>query len=239
MSEYFAIGVVPLLIILLISAGVSFGIPAFSYQYVNWKLEKKGKEPLGNEGIAQWRIICFVVFAAVAYLMVALIPTKELWLGIIFLGFALFGIIVDSRIRIIGNEMLLAMLPFGLIYRALTASTVGDAFLGSLLAMLMVGAFLYIAHLITWLHKKVRGVGMGDIKLSLLIALTLGVSGSLNFLLGLALGMLFYLSVRIIRNPKFLITIFHVNNTFPMCGPIMIGFLFALIFSDLQHIVFV
>ena len=87
-----------------------------------------------------------------------------------------------------------------------------------------------LAMLGTMKLKGVFGVGMGDIKLAMVIALTVGWPGVLTFLGGMAIAIIVYcivgLRARVLRKESF----------FPMCGMIMAGLLFALYFDVLPKL---
>ncbi len=217
------------LAVLLFSLVSAYMIPSYAYRYVCWKQLKKGKAAPENFKRKLWMILSFVFSLIGMSLAVFFLPLWKVFFFAMFLLFSVFGVIVDSCIRIIGNEMLLSLLPVVLLYRFLDSSGPVAALLGSLLAVLVILAFFLLAHLIVYLHKGVRGVGMGDVKLCILIAFALGIQGIVDFALGLAVAIFAYLAWRIIRTPIFLHYIFDTDNTFPMCGPIVCGFLYALL----------
>lgn len=203
-------------------------LPASAKRYIQWKQAKKERKEYQNAKSLFWYIFSLLALTLSACLAFYCLRFWEGVFIMIFSMFAVFGIIVDTCIRIIGNEMLLCMFPFGIAYRLLTAPTLKSAFIGSLIAAVLMLVFFFAAHMIVYLHKGVRGVGMGDVKLSLLIGITLGVGLFGEFILGMAVGMIVYLVFRILKSPFFIRTIFNPDNTFPLCPPIMLGFIYAL-----------
>lgn len=212
-------------------------IPSVANRYISWKQKKKVRKEYRKVKSLAWYALSIAAVVLSVFLSIVYLEVWEGVFVVIFSAFAVFGIIVDTCIRIIGNEMLLCMFPFGIAYRLMTASTLKGAFVGSLIAVVLMLIFFLAAHLIVYLHKGVRGVGMGDVKLSVVIAITLGVGLFADFILGMAVGMIAYLVFRILKSPFFIRTIFDSDNTFPMCPPIMLGFMYALFASHVDVLV--
>lgn len=227
---------VSVLVISFIFVIISYYIPKFAYKYANWKLTKKGNDTLKEYKYKLWVPVSMIAMILSILVSVYYLPFWKLIFVLVFTCFAVFGAIVDDTISIIGNEMLLYMLPVGLVYRFIdggfSLATVGS----SLLAVVMVIVFLLVCHLIVYLHKGVRGVGMGDVKLSFIIALTLGVAGMYDFLIALALGLIIHIVYMIIKVPLYIKHVLSTSSTFPMCAAIMFGLWFALIARYIPYI---
>ena len=227
---------VSVLVISFIFIIISYYIPKFAYKYANWKLTKKGNDTLKEYKYKLWVPVSMIAMILSILVSVYYLPFWKLIFVLVFTCFAVFGAIVDDTISIIGNEMLLYMLPVGLVYRfidgGLTLGNIG----GSLLAVLVVIAFFTVTHFIVYFHKGVRGVGMGDVKLSVLIALTVGMLGIYDFIIGLAIGVLIHISYKIIKYPIYLKNMLKVSSTFPMCAAIMFGLWFAVVARYIEQI---
>ncbi|WP_159442043.1 prepilin peptidase [Clostridium sp. Marseille-P2415] len=150
-----------------------------------------------------------------------LLPFDRALFVMIISNIAVFGICVDAFIRIIANEMLWVILAAGLCYRIYLGGP--RALWGSAGALLIVIAVFGMTILFTFVRKGTPGVGMGDIKLAMIIAITVGWPGVFYFLTGMAGAIGIYCLAGM--KCGFLAR----DSTFPMCGHIMAGFLIALI----------
>lgn len=207
------------MIVILGGAG-SAVLPYVAYQYAIYKNKIRRKDAIDRPRFL-WRVMAAALFGTVfAGAALYCMPLWKAAFSILFCWFAIFGICVDHYIRIIGNEMLLALLVLGACYRFLDGGL--HSFLGSLAALGIVVALFAAAAGLTFLHKGSGGVGMGDVKLAMVIAITVGWPGVVYFLGGMACAMFLYVAYLCIVNRLF----FH--SSFPMCAPLMIGFLASL-----------
>ena len=215
-----------LLCFVIVNMAIAMIIPKYAYQYAKYKQEKRGKEFTGQITTSM-RVVS--VLSAVAYSLYAymFLPLTSAVFASIFMMFAIFGVIVDHMIRIIGNEMVGIMLIVANIYRVMDGGF--KSLLGSLLAIVCVIAYFALADLIVRLHHGQRGVGMGDVKLAMVIAVAVGFPGIYYFVIGMAIAVLYVVLSRILKNIYLWKQVFNPNNTFPMCGPIMVGLLFTII----------
>lgn len=200
---------------------VAYAIPDLAYSFVLYKCKKNDWEaPPKRKGFF-WYAACIAaecVCAAVALWFMDMIPAA---FCIVFSLFAIFGTLVDSYIRIIANEMLLVMLPIGLAYRIVKGGF--SSLLGSLIALGVVIAVFALAMLATKLLKGAVGVGMGDIKLAMVIALAVGWPDVLLFLGGMAVAIGVYCAIGLATR------VLQKNSYFPMAGMIMAGLMLALL----------
>lgn len=203
-----------------LSGITSFLIPGLAYYYANYKMKKRGKEaPL--QQLSQWApIIATALGISLAWIALHEMTFWESIFCILFYWFAVFGVCVDSHIRIIGNEMLIAMLGLGICYRLLEGGP--SSFLGSLAGLAITTGLFAATAGITFIRRMSSGVGMGDIKLAMVIAITVGWPNVLYFLGGMAVVMILYIAFSVLSKRLLL------HSAFPMCGPIMAGFLIAL-----------
>lgn len=214
----------------IVAAALAAGYAAseLAYKYVLYKCRKKDRTPPEVKKGRLWNFACAAVAGVCALISLLFMDTVPTVFCILFALFSVFGTTVDSYIRIIGNEMLLVMLPIGLLYRILAGGF--SSLLGSLAALGVVILTFGLAMLGTMKLKGVFGVGMGDIKLAMVIALTVGWPGVLTFLGGMAIAIIVHcvvgLRARVLRKDSF----------FPMCGMIMAGLLFALYFDVLPKL---
>lgn len=204
-----------------ISCLVGFFIPELSYSFACYKCRRKGyPRPLRIPG-HQWKAVSLIFTAGVTGLSCLLLPIDQAIFTILICYIAAFGICVDRLIRIIANEMLWVILAAGLIYRIHSGGLIG--LMGSAGAMALVIAIFGLTMIFTYVRKGTAGVGMGDVKLAMIIAITVGFPGVFYFLTGMACVIGFYCVAGI--KYGFLVR----ESTFPMCGHIMAGFLIALL----------
>ncbi|MDW2796677.1 hypothetical protein RZO55_03675 [Clostridium boliviensis] len=200
---------------------VGFFIPELSYSFACYKCRRKGyPRPLRIPGL-QWKAVSLIFTAGVTGLSCLLLPFDQAIFTILICYIAAFGICVDRLIRIIANEMLWVILAAGLIYRIHSGGLIG--LLGSAGAMALVIAIFGLTMIFTYVRKGTAGVGMGDVKLAMIIAITVGFPGVFYFLTGMACVIGFYCVAGM--KYGFLVR----ESTFPMCGHIMAGFLIALL----------
>ena len=200
---------------------VGFFIPDLSYSFACYKCRRKGYPgPLRIPGL-QWKVVSLVFTAGVTGLSCLLLPFDQAIFTILICYIAAFGICVDRLIRIIANEMLWVILAAGLTYRIHSGGLIG--LMGSAGAMVLVIAIFGLTMIFTYVRKGTAGVGMGDVKLAMIIAITVGFPGVFYFLTGMACVIGFYCVAGM--KYGFLVR----ESTFPMCGHIMAGFLIALL----------
>lgn len=200
---------------------VGFFIPELSYSFACYKCRRKRyPRPLRIPGL-QWKAVSLIFTAGVTGLSCLLLPFDQAIFTILICYIAAFGICVDRLIRIIANEMLWVILAAGLIYRIHSGGLRG--LLGSAGAMALVIAIFGLTMIFTYVRKGTAGVGMGDVKLAMIIAITVGFPGVFYFLTGMACVIGFYCVAGM--KYGFLVR----ESTFPMCGHIMAGFLIALL----------
>ncbi|SHI18995.1 leader peptidase (prepilin peptidase) / N-methyltransferase [Sporobacter termitidis DSM 10068] len=213
---------------LCIGAALGLLIPRFSYGLILHKCAKRQQEPPEFFLQRSYKVLLIILdallFAAAGWLM----PLPQACIVCIFIFTALISVIIDLHIRIICNEVVLLIFVTGIAYRLLDGGVY--ALLGSLAAL---GINLVIfggAALVTKLVTKELGVGVGDVKLAAVIAVTVGYPGVLYFLGGLAVAVGVYCILGLIH--RFL----TIKSTFPMCGHIMFGFLIALFIPFITNI---
>lgn len=203
-------------------AGLASGyiVPGLAQKIIKYKCTKRQQSiPVFN--LPRWQQLIIMLVSTVLFALAGWkMPVPEALLVCSFVLMALTATVIDIKIRIIANEMVLLLLVLGLIYRI----TVGGvhSLLGSLVALALVMAVFIGTSFINKLLRGSYGVGAGDIKLAMAIAITVGYSTVFYFLIGMALAVGGYClaGMRLgLLTPK---------NTLPMCGHIMVGFCVAL-----------
>lgn len=201
-------------------AGIGFLIPFITDKIIIYKCRKTGK-PLPEYGYSYLgRAIIIVISAALAALCADCVPPIQIIFYVLFATAAIIGTIIDKKLRIIPNELVLALLVVGLVFRLLVSGFKG--LLDSLAALLIVLVIFALAAAATKFISKNIGVGAGDMKLAAVAAFIVSLSGMFYFLIGLAVFVGIYCIVGLFLH------MLTTKSTFPMCGQIMAGFLFAL-----------
>lgn len=160
--------------------------------------------------------IFILFFSSVTYFKT--IPS--MLVAYLFTSIAVICTIIDYKIRIIPNEMVLVLFITGLIFRVYQQNLYG--FLSSVTALSIVVGIFIACMLVMKLFKQSGGIGAGDIKITSAIAVAIGYPNVFTFLLGMAGAVCIYCLGGILSRKLTL------KSTFPMCGVIMAGFLAAL-----------
>ena len=206
-------------IMVFFSAAVAVFIPDAAYRYACWKCEKKDRPyPLQPDRRISMAV-CVIGCSLFTGFCSCSVPGWKMCFACLFVWIAFFGACVDSLIRIIGNEMLLALFFAGIIYRALCGGFA--AYAGSLEAMgAMLVLFIVSAFIMKFLSGT-RGVGMGDIKLAMVASFIAGMENISLFVIGMCAAMLLYIGFKLFNHTL------TMRSTFPMCFPLMAGMLAA------------
>jgi leader peptidase (prepilin peptidase)/N-methyltransferase len=213
---------------------VALTFPSLTRSYVVYKCRKGNRALPKKKKDFSWNAICIAIVGLCAVVSLFIMDDgssrgfARAVLCIVFAMFAVFGTTVDSYIRIIGNEMLLIMLPIGILYRIVDGGI--SSLLGSLIALLVIILTFGLAMLGTKKLKGVIGVGMGDVKLSMVIALTVGFPGVMTFLGGMALAIVAYCVIGLKTH------MLLRSSYFPMCGMIMAGLMLTLYLPVLSKV---
>lgn len=177
------------------AAGAAVGLllPAGADRMTKWKLKKKGRTPEPDARFTGWAACLLCALASAMgwglcrYLGTPF--TAALTMALWSCGVVL--ILIDLRVRLIPNEMLLAMAVMGLILQGWTAGLDGvvTAFFAALVLFCIymgLGNFM-------GLYK----IGAGDVKLSVVMALTLGYPCIMWAMLAMAVSMFLFCGVGI------------------------------------------
>lgn len=203
-----------------LGAGAGACIPPLVKKVVGFKCSQY-KKPLVRVGFSvKSRVFLILLTVAFAILSVWFAPWERVPFYIGFCMIAIAATLVDHRIRMIPNEMVLLLFALGLGYRVMVAGFSG--LLYSLLASLITAGVFLLAMGVVFLLKKNIGVGAGDLKLAVTASFIVGLSGIYLFLFGMVAAMLLYCLGGLLLKKL------TMYSTFPMCGQIMAGFVFAL-----------
>ncbi len=130
--------------------------------------------------------LAMAVLFAIVYLKIGVSLTAVAMLGLVVC--LVIMIVTDLEHRIIPDEIQIAILLFGIIYRYSLDSEVSQYFSGALFGLGFALALRYGF----WLWKKREGLGMGDVKFFAVAGMFLGVKYFMPFLFfSGAMGVLF------------------------------------------------
>lgn len=208
-------------IILCAVAGIFSGIycPVATEKIVLYKCEKKAREVPEYVWSSDEKRFCALVTAVLFVLTGYCFSGGGAVLICIFSFIAVVGALVDYRIRIIPNEMVVTIFALGVLYniaeggwRQLCLSFAAG-----------IGTFLLflVAARLTFLLTRNFGVGAGDVKLASVAAFSVGCYRLTWFYLGIVVALSIYLFF------GFRLKRLRIGSTFPMGGQIMGGFIAA------------
>lgn len=208
-------------------AGAVFGWFAFplAERIIDYKSRKKNKEVPTYLWNTKERLVCILAAVILAVAAAYCFPAvPSVWIcGFFFI--AIIGTLVDYRIRIIPNELVLLVFLLGL-FLNLTEGGAGRL-VSSVISCLCTFVLFLLTARITYCFVKSMGVGAGDVKLASAAAFAVGASRLSWFYLGIAVSLLAYIMVGIYLGK------IKIGSTFPMGGQIMAGLVAAFLLPDL------
>lgn len=209
-------------------AGAVFGwfsLP-LAERVIAYKFRKKNKEVPAYIWNTEEKLTC--ILAAVLLSMSAgyCFPAVQSVLICGFFFIAIIGTLVDYRIRIIPNELVLLVFLLGLLLN-LTEGGAGQL-ISSVISCLCTFALFLLTARITYCFVKSMGVGAGDVKLASAVAFAVGASRLSWFYLGIAVSLLAYIFI------GFYLKRIKIGSTFPMGGQIMAGLVVAFLLPELM-----
>lgn len=196
---------------------------------VVFKCKKKGREVPQYYWGTEEKTICMlmgaVLFVAVAYCY----PRLQAVFLCVFSIIAIIGTLIDHRIRIIPNELVISVFILGIFFN-LTEGGVNHICLSVLSSVITFSLFLLTAK-ITYHFVKSIGVGAGDVKLASAASFVLGIERLSWFFLGIVIALTTYLLIGLWLGK------IKVGSTFPMGGQIMAGFIAAFLLPVLLPLI--
>lgn len=181
--------------------------------------------------IVFYRLICFIVGCGVTYLAQThyeLLPMSI----VILIGFmACVGTLVDNRIRIIPNEMVIVLFVLGLILRFISGG-LNQIFVGLICVVgtILIFALSYVVS--KMFSKGMIPVGAGDLKLLMAMAMIVSYPGIMYAVFGIAVSMLLYIFIGAILKK---ITFY---SYLPMAGFIYLGILIGIFSKFIESMIF-
>ncbi len=173
-------------------------------------------------------IVCSIVLFLLFFVDFYFYNFTEAIFLMFFIIIAVLGTLIDIKVRIIPNELVLILFVVGIAYNVMIGGW--RILTNSISATLFTIMVFALSALITRKIKGIIGVGAGDIKLAMVIAFTVGFGRVYIFLIGIVFAVLLYIFIGIMLKRL------TVGSSFPMCGPIMFGFLVALYWQVINYV---
>lgn len=209
-------------------AGAVFGwfsLP-LTEKIIAYKLRKRNKEVSTYPWRTEERMISILVAVLLSASAGYCFPAVQSVLICGFFFIAMIGTLVDFRIRIIPNELVLLFFLTGIPFN-LAEGGIGQLATSVISCLCTFALFLLTAR-ITYCFVKSIGVGAGDVKLASAVAFSVGTSRLSWFYIGIAVSLLAYISI------GFYLKKIKIGSTFPMGGQIMAGCVAAFLLPELM-----
>lgn len=218
-------------IVFLVLGGASgVFIPGVVKKILKIKMEKRGDH---NEPIAFTEKKYRILFAAADAVLSALIGLSlkvfPAVIALVMFQIVMICISTDHYLRIIPNEAVLVLLGLSLIFRVLAGGF--SSLPGGLAAFAVTTVIFFGAAFITKAIRGTMGVGAGDIKYSMALAIAVGWQGLIWFFVGLAAALIIYCLVGMTNRTL------RLGSYFPMCICISAGFYLYLISPVIEKII--
>lgn len=216
-------------VVCLVGLVIGLLLPRISQAIVNYKMDKSGYE-MKNNYFPKLYVFTGALFTVMAFgLAFWYYPPVEAVFLCMFSVIAVVGTVVDYKLRIIPNELVLGLLVIGTI--RCFVSDYSPCFLESICGFILVICIFALTAFITHVFKKGFGIGAGDLKLAGIIGIIVGYTGSIYFLVGMALSICIYCV------GGMYLRLLSLKDTFPMCGFIMAGFLISVYYTKLEPLI--
>ncbi|WP_051353728.1 prepilin peptidase [Atopobium fossor] len=200
--------------------GFSLFLPRLTELLVDFKQAQREREIIAENSKAAF-IAAGVIHAMFCIACGILLPVQLAIPALLLATICTVSSLVDNMLRIIANEVVLAVLAVGVIYRVLEGGFI--SLFSGLACMVGVAAMFFLAMAITKARSGSRGVGAGDIKLAMVSGFIAGWPAVAYFLMGLVVSSLIYFAV------KWLMKNFTFMSYFPMCSFISFGLVAAIL----------
>ncbi|MCI5997602.1 MAG: prepilin peptidase [Peptoniphilaceae bacterium] len=211
------------IISLIVGIVFSFTVPVVADLLVKYKKSKRlnGQYVDNKPTIIFSKIFPIIIGFIVSYLSLSNFPVWKVVFLLVFAFIACIGTLVDNRIRIISNEMILFMLFLGIIYRFFDG---GLSFLiNSTVSAVGMFAFLLISFFVIGkFMSSIVPAGAGDLKLMMILAFLVGYPNLIISVFVTMVTMLIYIIIGLIMKK------ITFKSYIPMAGFIMIGIIVGL-----------
>ena len=201
-----------------LGAAAGTQIPSFVKRLISYKCSARNNPlPEGVMTQRSTRLAALAVDAILTALTAAFISPAAAVTAFFIIQIALVCVFVDWYIRIIANEAILVLLVLGVIYRILAGGV--SSLIGSLEALGLVTVLFGGCAALMTAVKGSPGVGAGDLKYAMVLAITVGWPGVIYLLLCFAAAVLIYVFAGMSMK------ILTIKTYFPMCLHLSVGLL--------------
>ena len=215
-------------LILGIPLGVIVGLlfQHMAQRLITFKCNQRHRQIPNIDMGTKFRVVMVLVFMflfSVIFLGMNIVPAI---IACVIMTIAVTCTYVDSKLRIIPNEAVLALLVLGIAFRV--SKDGFSSLLGSLGALAIIIAVFGGCAVFMKIKKGTPGVGAGDLKMAMVMAISVGFPGVLYSLGALAVSMIIYCFVGIQTR------MMRMDSYFPMCLHLTVGLYAGLIASFLS-----
>lgn len=207
----------------LVGAGIGYFATSIAEAVVRYKCLKLNKEVIEYEWRMGERCIGSLVTAVMFMLSGYSYSLLQSLILCAFCLLAVVGALVDFRIRIIPNELVIIVLLLGLLFNLTEGGLVRIGL--SVLSGIITFVLFMLTARITYYLAKNMGVGAGDVKLATVAAFAVGIDRLANFYSGIVVALVVYILI------GFSVGLIKLNSTFPMGVQIMFGFVAAFLLA--------
>lgn len=193
---------------------------------ITYKCNQRHRQVPDIDMGTKFRVVMALVFMlmfSVLFLGMNIVPAI---IACVIMTIAVTCTYVDSKLRIIPNEAILAFLVLGIAFRI--SKDGFRSLLGSLVALAIIIAVFGGCAIFLKIKKGTPGVGAGDLKMAMVMAISVGFPGVLYSLGALAASMVIYCLAGIWTR------MLRMDSYFPMCLHLSVGLFAGLIASELS-----
>lgn len=169
----------------------------------------------------KYNLFFFVIIFLVTYISFTNYYFLHASLIVFFTFIACIVTAVDNSLRIIPNEIILILIPSGMLFRYLEGGYL--SVLHGLFAMIAVFIVFMLTMVVSKGFSGGSKIGAGDLKLLMVVALISGYPNVLYSISSMAISMLIFIIFSLLTKRM------TIHSTFPMAGFIMFGLIFGLL----------
>ena len=217
---------IKLILGLLLGWGFGLSVPAAVRRIAVYKNEQRGQDtPADIMSDRSRKLLAVGADILLTTLVCILLAPAEAILAVCMVQVSIVCIFVDGYMHIIPNEAILVLLVLAVAYRVIAEGFA--SLLGSLAALGLVLAIFGGCAVYMKLRKGNTGVGAGDLKYAMVLALAFGWDNIFWFLGGTAAALIVYCGIGLYTRRL------TAQTSFPMCPHLSVGLYTALLLPPL------
>ena len=217
---------IKLILGLLLGWGFGLTVPAAVRRIAVYKNEQRGQDtPADIMSDRSRKLLAIGADIVLTTLVCLLLTPSEAILAVCMVQVSIVCVFVDGYMHIIPNEAILVLLVLAVAYRVIAEGFA--SLLGSLAALGLVLAIFGGCAVYMKLRKGNAGVGAGDLKYAMVLAIAFGWDNIFWFLGGTAAALLVYCGIGLYTRRL------TAQTCFPMCPHLSVGLYAALLLPPL------